>query len=134
MQRIVRMHVSQDFGRFWRNARLGFDLSTEAGIFGGVVFPSYSGDKPKRAGGKPMAEISADLQRELDQLQAAYKAAVENWVAAVREEEALASGNHNVAELDKWEAAHFREHKLHKEADYRKRLYEDALRREFYGF
>ena len=55
-------------------------------------------------------------------------------MAAIREEEALASGNHNVAELDKWEAAHFREHKLHKEADYRKRLYEDALRREFYGF
>jgi hypothetical protein len=81
-----------------------------------------------------MADISADLQQELDQLQAAYKAAVENWVAAVREEEALALGNHNVAELDKWEAAHFREYKLHKEADYRKRLYEDALRREFFGF
>ena len=44
------------------------------------------------------------------------------------------SSEHSVAELDKWEAAHFREHKLHKEADYRKRLYEDALRREFYGF
>jgi hypothetical protein len=81
-----------------------------------------------------MADISPELQQELDQLQAAYNAAVENWIAAVREEEALASGNHNVAELDKWEAAHFREHKLHKEADYRKRLYEDALRREFYGF
>jgi hypothetical protein len=81
-----------------------------------------------------MADISADLQQELDQLQAAYKAAVENWIAAVREEEALASANHNVAELDKWEAAHFREHKLQREADYRKRLYEDALRREFYGF
>src|ERR1700684_1625335 len=63
-----------------------------------------------------MADISPELQQELDQLQAAYKAAVENWVAAVREEEVLASGNHNVAELDKWEAAHFREHKLHKEA------------------
>jgi hypothetical protein len=81
-----------------------------------------------------MAEISADFRRELDQLQAAYKAAVENWIGAVREEVALASGNHNIAELDKWEAAHFREHKLHKEADYRKRLYEDALRREFFGF
>ena len=72
-----------------------------------------------------MADISADLQQELDQLQAAYKAAVDNWVAAIREEEALASGNHNVAELDKWEAAHFREHKLHKEAD----LPEAPLRR-----
>jgi hypothetical protein len=81
-----------------------------------------------------MADISPDLQQELDQLQADYKAAVDNWVKAIREEEALASGNHDVAELDKWEAAHFREHKLHKEVDYRKRLYENALRKEFYGF
>jgi hypothetical protein len=81
-----------------------------------------------------MADISADLQQELDELQAAYKQAVENWVAAIREEEELASGNHNVAELDKWEAAHFREHELHKEVDYRKRLYENALRLEFFGF
>jgi hypothetical protein len=81
-----------------------------------------------------MADVSLDLQGELDQLQRAYKDAVDRWVAAIREEEALASGNHNVAELDEWEAAHFREHKLHREADYRKRLYEDALRREFFGF
>ena len=73
-------------------------------------------------------------QRELDQLQADYKEAVDEWVAAIREEEALASGNHNVAELDKWEAAHFREHKLQQNVTYRKRLYEDALRREFFGF
>ncbi len=81
-----------------------------------------------------MTDISTDLQRELDQLQADYKTAVDNWVTAIREEEALASGNHDVAELDKWEEAHFREHKLQREVDYRKRLYEDALRREFYGF
>ena len=81
-----------------------------------------------------MADISPDLQQELDQLRADYKAAVDNWVKAIREEEALASANHDVAELDKWEAAHFREHKLHKEVDYRKRLYENALRKEFYGF
>jgi hypothetical protein len=81
-----------------------------------------------------MADSSADLRQELDELQAAYKQAVDNWVAAIRDEEALASGNHNVAELDKWEAAHFRGHKLHKEVDYRKRLYENALRLEFFGF
>ena len=81
-----------------------------------------------------MADISADLQQELDQMQAAYKAAVDEWVKAIREEEALASGNHNVAELDKWEAAYFEAIKLQREVDYRKRLYEDALRREFYGF
>ena len=81
-----------------------------------------------------MTDISADLQEELDQLQAAYKAAVDEWVTAIREEEALASGNHNVAELDNWEAAYFHAHKLQREVDYRKRLYEDALRREFFGF
>jgi len=81
-----------------------------------------------------MADVSPDLQQELDQLQADYKVAVDEWVAAIRAEEALASGNHNIAELDKWEQAHFREHKLHKEVDYRKRLYENALRREFFGF
>ena len=81
-----------------------------------------------------MPDISADLQQELDRLQAAYKAAVHEWVKAIREEEALASGNHNVSELDQWEAAHFRQHKLHWEVVYRKRLNEDALRREFFGF
>ncbi len=76
----------------------------------------------------------ADNQQELDQLQATYKAAVDEWVAAIREEEALASGDHIVAELDQWEAADFREDKMRKEVIYRKRLYEDALRREFFGF
>ncbi len=81
-----------------------------------------------------MTDISADLQQELDRLQADYKAAVDKWVKAIREEEELASGNHNVAELDNWEAAYFRAAKQQQEAAYRKRLYEDALRREFFGF
>ncbi len=73
-------------------------------------------------------------QTELDQLQADYRKAVDAWVAAIRAEESLASVDHSVAKLDQWEEAHFREHKLHKEVDFRKRLYEDALRRELYGF
>jgi hypothetical protein len=81
-----------------------------------------------------MADISPELQQELDQLQAAYKAAVDEWVNAIREEEALASGNHNVAELDKWEAAYFHENRKQREVIYKKKLYEDALRREFFGF
>jgi hypothetical protein len=76
----------------------------------------------------------ADRQQELDELQAAYRAAVDDWVAAIREEEALAAGAHSVTELDKWEEANFREHGKHREVVYRKRLYEDALRREFFGF
>ena len=81
-----------------------------------------------------MADIDASVEDKLNALQADYRQAVDAWVAAIREEEALAAVHHSVAELDKWEAAHFREHKAHKEADYRKRLYEDAIRRDLYGF
>ena len=73
-------------------------------------------------------------QAVLDQLQADYKKAVDDWVVAIRTEEALASVDHSVAKLDEWEQAHDREHKMYREVIYRKRLYEDALRREFYGF
>jgi hypothetical protein len=42
---------------------------------------------------------------ELDRLRSAYKSAVDTWVAAIRAEEALASGDHSLREADKWEAA-----------------------------
>jgi hypothetical protein len=70
----------------------------------------------------------------LDQKQAAYKAAVEEWIAAIREEEALASGDHSVAEIDRWEEAHFREEELRDKAKAAKKEYEDALREKFFGF
>jgi hypothetical protein len=71
---------------------------------------------------------------ELDELQAAYKAAVEKWIAAIGEEEALASVNHNVAEIDQWEAAHFKEDELREVVLEAKKQYEDALRRKFFNF
>jgi energy-converting hydrogenase A subunit M len=71
---------------------------------------------------------------DLDSLQAAYKSAVEEWIQAIREEEALASVNHSVAEVDKWEAAHFREDELRDKVLAAKREYEDALRAEFFDF
>jgi hypothetical protein len=71
---------------------------------------------------------------ELDQMQAAYKAAVEEWVAAIKEEEALASVNHSVAEVDQWEAAHFKEDDMRKKVKAAKKRYEDALREKFFGF
>ena len=70
----------------------------------------------------------------LDQKQAAYKAAVDEWVTAIREEEALASGDHSVAEIDRWEEAHFQEEKLRNRAKDAKKEYEDALREKFFGF
>ena len=71
---------------------------------------------------------------ELDRMQAAYKAAVEEWIAAIRREEALASVNHSVAEVDRWEAAHFREDELRSKVKAAKKSYEDALRQKFFDF
>jgi hypothetical protein len=71
---------------------------------------------------------------ELDQMQAAYKVAVEEWIAAIKEEEALASVNHTVAEVDKWEGAHFAEDKIRSKVKAAKKHYEDALREKFFGF
>jgi hypothetical protein len=75
-----------------------------------------------------------DDNLKLDQMQATYKAAVEEWIAAIREEEALASVNHTVAEVDKWEQAHFREDEIRGKVKTAKKQYEDALREKFFGF
>jgi hypothetical protein len=73
-------------------------------------------------------------QQELNQMRSSYKAAVETWIEAIRDEEALASMDHSVAEIDKWEAAHFREEGARNEAKKAKREYEDALRQKFFVF
>jgi hypothetical protein len=72
---------------------------------------------------------------ELDQLQAAYKAAVNEWVAAIRQEEALASAaEHSVTDIDAWEAADGHEDELREKAKEAKGTYEDALREKFFNF
>jgi hypothetical protein len=71
---------------------------------------------------------------DLDQMQATYKAAVEEWIAAIKQEEAPASVNHTVAEVDKWEAASFKEDDLRTKVKAAKKRYEDALREKFFGF
>jgi hypothetical protein len=71
---------------------------------------------------------------DLDQMQAAYHAAVEEWITAIKQEETLASVNHSVAEVDKWEAAHFAEDEIRGKVKAAKKKYEDALREKFFGF
>ncbi len=71
---------------------------------------------------------------ELDEKQAAYKAAVETWIQAIRAEEALASVAHNIAEIDKWEAAAFREDEERTKVKAAKQAYENALREVHFGF
>jgi hypothetical protein len=71
---------------------------------------------------------------DLNQMQAAYKEAVEQWIKAIREEEALASVDHSEAEIDAWEAADFREEDAREKAKESKKNYEDALREKFFNF
>jgi hypothetical protein len=65
---------------------------------------------------------------ELDQLRLAYKVATDEWVAAIRAEEDLATPDHSMLAWENWDAAHFREEDAH--AKYSKALeaYKDALR------
>jgi hypothetical protein len=71
---------------------------------------------------------------DLDQMQLNYKAVVDEWVATIRQEEALASVNHTVAEIDKWENAAFLEEEARNKAKSAKKAYEDALREKFFRF
>jgi hypothetical protein len=75
-----------------------------------------------------------DAPSNLDQMQSAYMAAVEEWIAAIKQEEALASVNHSIAEIDKWEEAHFKEDDIRSKVKAAKKQYEDALREKFFGF
>ena len=67
-------------------------------------------------------------------MQRAYQAAVVEWMGAIKQEEALASVNHSLADVDKWEGAHFKEEELRSRAKVAKKDYEAALRLKFFGF
>jgi len=71
---------------------------------------------------------------KLDEMQSTYKAAVDEWITAIRQEEALASVNHTVAQVDEWESAGFREEVARTKAKAAKTIYENALRQEFFDF
>jgi hypothetical protein len=71
---------------------------------------------------------------QLDDLQGAYKAAVEQWIAAIKHEEDLASVDHDVAKIDLWEQASFDEDAIRTKVKDAKKRYEDALREQIFGF
>ncbi len=70
---------------------------------------------------------------DLDQLRLAYKQAVDDWVNAIRAEEALATEDHSMVAMEKWDDAHFREQDAQKKAKDARDAYKDELRRVNYG-
>jgi hypothetical protein len=70
---------------------------------------------------------------DLDQLRLAYKKATDEWVAAIRAEEALATHDHSMIAMEHWDAAHFTEHDAHSKATEAREAYKDGLRSANYG-
>jgi hypothetical protein len=74
------------------------------------------------------------VDTEIAEMQKAYLAAVDEWVATIREEEALVSVDPSLAEVDKWEQAHFREEEVRDRAKAAKKDYEAAIRLKYFNF
>jgi hypothetical protein len=70
---------------------------------------------------------------DLDQLRLAYKSAVDEWVQSIRAEEALATPDHSMVAMEKWDAAHFREQDASEKAEKAREAYKDGLRFVNYG-
>lgn len=65
---------------------------------------------------------------DFDRLREAYKQAVDEWVDAIRAEEALATPDHSMIAWEQWDTAHFREHDAHDKVTTAREAYKDALR------
>jgi hypothetical protein len=72
-------------------------------------------------------------KEDLDQLRLDYKKAVDEWVDAIRAEEALATPDHSMTAMEHWDTAHFKEHDTHEKATLAREAYKDALRSVNYG-
>jgi len=78
---------------------------------------------------------SQDIQDgDLNRLQAEYKAAVDLWVGAIREEESHASVDHTLAQVDTWEQDAMKEEALRQKVRAAKSAYEGGLRKRFFNF
>ena len=72
--------------------------------------------------------------KDFDELLSDYRLAVDNWVTALRAEEALANDDHSMVEMEKWDAAGFAAHDAEAVAKKARDRYKNALRKKNYGF
>ena len=69
----------------------------------------------------------------LDALQQKYKQAVDQWVAAIRAEEALATPDHSETAMERWDHADFAVKDAEKQAKEARDDYKEGLRKLHYG-
>ena len=65
---------------------------------------------------------------DYDRLRQSYKDAVDTWVAAIREEEALATPDQSMVAMEHWDAASFKQHDAQTKAIAAEEAYKEALR------
>jgi hypothetical protein len=78
-------------------------------------------------------EASVRMTAGVNELRLAYKKAVDDWVAAIRAEEALATTDHSMTSMEHWDAAHFTEQDAQKKATEAREAYKETLRSANYG-
>jgi hypothetical protein len=71
---------------------------------------------------------------DFDKLLSDYRRSIDNWVTAIRAEEALANDDHSMVEMEKWDAAAFTSHDAEAVARKARDRYKNALRKKNYGF
>jgi hypothetical protein len=71
---------------------------------------------------------------DFDTLLREYKAAVDNWVDAIKIEESLANEDHTMVGMEKWDAAGLHVHDTELAAKKARDHYKNALRKKNYGF
>jgi selenocysteine lyase/cysteine desulfurase len=73
-------------------------------------------------------------EAEIDKMLRDYRAAVDAWIDAIRQEVELTSANHSIAEIDNWRRAGDSEEEARTKVRTLKEAYESALRRKFFHF
>ena len=71
---------------------------------------------------------------DFDQLLKSYREAVDHWVDAIHAEEALATDDHSMVEMELWDAAGFKLEDAELVAKKARDSYKNALRKKNYGF
>jgi hypothetical protein len=72
--------------------------------------------------------------QDFDQLLRSYRQAVDTWVGAIRTEESLATEDHSMVQMEKWDDAGFKLHDAELTAKKARDAYKNALREKNYGF
>lgn len=72
--------------------------------------------------------------QDLDQLLRSYRQAADDWAGAIRAEESLATEDHSMVQMEKWDDAGFKLHDAELTAKKARDAYKNALRKKNYVF